>query len=76
MPEEHDLFGKICDVLDKTIIYTTGALFIDVVVGQAFVGRPLHELSGFKFPDYLQTAENTFLAIGATYVLYRLAKDE
>ena len=64
MPEEYSK-------LDKGIIYATGALFLDVIVGQAFTGRPLHESIGIELPDYLQKVEDLTLAVGWTYTLFK-----
>ena len=64
MPEE---FSR----LDKGIIFATGALFLDVIVGQAFTGRPLHESIGIGLSDYLQKGEDLTLALGGTYTLFK-----
>ena len=57
--------------LEKTIVYTTSALFIDIIVGQALTGKPLHESLGVKFPSYLQTAEEMSLGLGIVYSILK-----
>ncbi len=57
--------------LDKTIIYTTGVLFLDVLVGSAFTGKSLHESFGIELPYLLQQAEYLSLGLGVCYTLFR-----
>lgn len=57
--------------LDKGILYATGALFLDVMVGQAFTGRPLHESLGIEFSDLAQRVGQATLAAGMCYSLFK-----
>ncbi len=57
--------------LEKGIVYASGALFLDVIVGQAFTGKPLHESLGIEFPSYLQKAEDISLALGMAYIIFK-----
>jgi hypothetical protein len=57
--------------LEKCIVYSTGALFLDVIVGQAFIGKPLHQSLGIKFPDYIQTTEDVLLGLGIAYSIIK-----
>ena len=57
--------------LEKGIIYATGALFLDVIVGQAFTGRPLHESIGIELPHYLQKTEHLTLVAGWAYAIFK-----
>jgi hypothetical protein len=55
--------------LDTGIFYATTGLFLDIVVGQALTGKPLHEHFGVELPTYLQRAEELSLALGWIYSL-------
>lgn len=61
--------------LDKGIIYTTGILLLDVMGGEVFTGRPLHESLGVELPSYLKMIENFALASGMTYSIVRSYND-
>jgi len=62
MPQKHSK-------LDTGILYTTGLLFLDVVVGQAINGRPLHESMGVELLNYMQAIEYFAVSTGLAYSL-------
>ncbi|VVB77787.1 Uncharacterised protein [uncultured archaeon] len=57
--------------LEKGIVYTTSALFLDVIAGIAFTGKPFHEAIGIELPSYLQTTEDMMIGLGMAYSILK-----
>ncbi len=57
--------------LDKVIVYTTGALGLDLVVGYLLTGRPLHESFGIELSYGVQQAEYLLFGGGVIYNLLK-----
>lgn len=55
--------------LEKAAIITTGLLFIDLILGTALTGKPLHESFGLNFPDYINSLEALSTASGMFYII-------